>query len=104
MECCSLLAPSNKMTVEALFDLTNIVETATDKTVRSQGGRPSVTLGSTAMAQNVKLVLTGGRDHEYESADLTIENGGVLKVVEPNGYTTYYAAGEWRVVGHTSLT
>jgi len=53
------------------------------------------------MANNVKLVLAGGRPVEYDEATISVEPGGVLKVIETTGYITYYAPTEWRTLGHT---
>lgn len=52
------------------------------------------------MANNVKLVLAGGRPVEYDEATISVEPGGVLKVIETTGYITYYAPTEWRTLGH----
>jgi hypothetical protein len=61
------LAPSNKMTVEALFDLTIIVKTATDKTVHADDRPPHLwtnrLLGTTQLRAR-RRVTDGGPDRD----------------------------------------
>ncbi|SIR96463.1 hypothetical protein [Williamsia sterculiae] len=49
--------------------------------------------------KNVKLLLSDGRDFEYPSAQVTVQESGVLRL-EVDGMVSLYSASGWACLTH----